>query len=748
MLRSGPNLFSVAVETLATEDEQQDRLGAGSFRRRLTATKGAVGERAGFGVLAGICIYPTLLGRLRLCGGQRDLTNRTKSEPSGERSVDGGVGDAPTLPLRASRLPPPSEHTRHDYHPLHNTRVTLTTAEPSSASMASLGITLKPDLNRKDTLKSQKVVQGIQAGLAAGNSRVLDLFRAWDTNHDGRISREEFINAFHEMAPDFSESLVSEAFIAFDPNGDGEIEFSELHQLLRRRDGVFASNEALLSLEALADQEARKQVNRSSRSSAGASAISNRSAMSNRSATSNRSHSSPKRSEARLQALADQKAAEEKEVAELRALLARTDHVPAPGAFKRVGLPATAPLQRLDDGQNDDIATLRKRRMLEEKEATESTGRPKWDSSVWMYVPAALKGLKPVTPEPWARDGEVYTQGMNAHGAVQLNYDGTEFVDASEAVAMAMPKHLSQIENAMRQFHKELASGTTPGASPFGTPKATPRGGAVGLLAGATSPSDVQISSAVSTMGDNAAGWSNGDGGDASRKKANAQAKKAKSPSKVNTADEQKAKAQDAAQAKAERQERMKAKSPPKPDSGDGPKEPAKAKKAARADKAREAVAAKDVLNKPDGPEKSSPSSRNASKGTGATKARAAHEQTVGASSPNSPVKGVLSPSMPSTTGSSSPTSTMAPSLTRSATAGGLACSKSKDERGSIQRLVASPTLPVPGKPAVKSSSAPSSQPPNPIASQLATAFPCLAPCFPKPRSVTVQDLRDFRARK
>ena len=54
VLRSGPNLFSVAVETLATEDEQQDRLGAGSFRRRLTATKGAVGERAGFGVLAGI----------------------------------------------------------------------------------------------------------------------------------------------------------------------------------------------------------------------------------------------------------------------------------------------------------------------------------------------------------------------------------------------------------------------------------------------------------------------------------------------------------------------------------------------------------------------------------------------------------------------------------------------------------------------------------------------------------------------
>ena len=30
--------------------------------------------------------------------------------------------------------------------------------------------------------------------------------------------------------------------------------------------------------------------------------------------------------------------------------------------------------------------------------------RPEWDSTPWHYVPPALKGVIPVTPEPWARD--------------------------------------------------------------------------------------------------------------------------------------------------------------------------------------------------------------------------------------------------------------------------------------------------------------------------------------------------------
>ena len=37
-----------------------------------------------------------------------------------------------------------------------------------------------------------------------------------------------------------------------------------------------------------------------------------------------------------------------------------------------------------------------------------------WDSSVWKYVPHALKGIKPVTNEPWARDEAVYNESRNS----------------------------------------------------------------------------------------------------------------------------------------------------------------------------------------------------------------------------------------------------------------------------------------------------------------------------------------------
>ena len=35
-------------------------------------------------------------------------------------------------------------------------------------------------------------------------------------------------------------------------------------------------------------------------------------------------------------------------------------------------------------------------------------GQPLWDESPWRYIPHALRGIKPVTREPWAHDEAVY----------------------------------------------------------------------------------------------------------------------------------------------------------------------------------------------------------------------------------------------------------------------------------------------------------------------------------------------------
>jgi len=77
---------------------------------------------------------------------------------------------------------------------------------------------------------------------------------------------------------------------------------------------------------------------------------------------------------------------------------------------------ATSGLSRLDDGMNDDIVQLRRRQLLERSMRNGSSApRPEWDATPWLYTPPALRGLKPVTPEPWSRDIEVYNQGAAGH---------------------------------------------------------------------------------------------------------------------------------------------------------------------------------------------------------------------------------------------------------------------------------------------------------------------------------------------
>ena len=121
------------------------------------------------------------------------------------------------------------------------------------------------------------------------------------------------------------------------------------------------------------------------------------------------------------------------------------------------GAHATASLRRLDDGQNDDTAMLLRRRHEEDDAAAEATGRPVWDSSVWAYTPPALKGLTPVTSEPWARDLEVYNKGLARRSRSSSPVTGSD-----------PPPHAATIEQAMRAYRQEVAA--APGDALFPRP--------------------------------------------------------------------------------------------------------------------------------------------------------------------------------------------------------------------------------------------------------------------------------------
>eukprot|EP00900_Chrysochromulina_parva_P015717 jgi/Chrpa1/24146/Chrysochromulina_OHIO_Genome00007269-RA len=119
---------------------------------------------------------------------------------------------------------------------------------------------------------------------------------------------------------------------------------------------------------------------------------------------------------------------------------------------------ATAGLTRLDGAQDggpsypglhDDMATLHRRRQLE-NEASVTTGlhAQPWDSTPWHSVPTTLRGLKPVTREPWATsDGELCD--MEAI-TIFHDYDKFRAGDAKEEMPQLLAlKHASSSANAV-----------------------------------------------------------------------------------------------------------------------------------------------------------------------------------------------------------------------------------------------------------------------------------------------------------
>ena len=111
---------------------------------------------------------------------------------------------------------------------------------PGTGSKGIKSMRLKYDPN-------VSVVEQLRIALADANLRVMDLFREWDKDGDGKISKKDFKQAFLEIAPDFPPDLVDATFDECDPDKSGEIEFNELDKLLRRRGNTPMQSKAATS---------------------------------------------------------------------------------------------------------------------------------------------------------------------------------------------------------------------------------------------------------------------------------------------------------------------------------------------------------------------------------------------------------------------------------------------------------------------------------------------------------------------
>jgi len=62
--------------------------------------------------------------------------------------------------------------------------------------------------------------------------RIIDLFREWDVDGDGNVTKKEFRKAMPVLGFDVPTSEVDKLFESFDPDGSGSIGYAELKKML------------------------------------------------------------------------------------------------------------------------------------------------------------------------------------------------------------------------------------------------------------------------------------------------------------------------------------------------------------------------------------------------------------------------------------------------------------------------------------------------------------------------------------
>ena len=88
-------------------------------------------------------------------------------------------------------------------------------------------------LTRLDATGDQPVGEQLRAALMHNFSRVVDLFRDWDDDRNGTVSRKEFRMVLPVLGLSVPRSEADALFSSIDVDGSGTIEYAELHSLLR-----------------------------------------------------------------------------------------------------------------------------------------------------------------------------------------------------------------------------------------------------------------------------------------------------------------------------------------------------------------------------------------------------------------------------------------------------------------------------------------------------------------------------------
>jgi len=105
-----------------------------------------------------------------------------------------------------------------------------------SAFLTLGGIGGGEDEDTVGELSSEQMQAALRDALKANATRIIDLFKEWDEDGDGQVSKAEFSRALPMLGLQVDAGMASSLFDAFDPDGSGDIGYKEFAALLRSSD--------------------------------------------------------------------------------------------------------------------------------------------------------------------------------------------------------------------------------------------------------------------------------------------------------------------------------------------------------------------------------------------------------------------------------------------------------------------------------------------------------------------------------
>jgi len=109
----------------------------------------------------------------------------------------------------------------------------LRTAE-ERAAQAILAAELPPPIDPIEPESAISIDEQVMARLRKHAVRVIDIFRQWDEDHDGLVSRKEFRKAMAVLGLEMTREDADGIFDRFDEDGSGQISYAEMKKALKK----------------------------------------------------------------------------------------------------------------------------------------------------------------------------------------------------------------------------------------------------------------------------------------------------------------------------------------------------------------------------------------------------------------------------------------------------------------------------------------------------------------------------------